>query len=46
MNKLTQSFLRQVWIEARGTMIARSFAHFERAVRNQYWSHVRAMMVL
>ena len=44
MNELTQSLLRQVWIEAKGTTTAKSFAHFERAVRDRYWSHVRAIV--
>ena len=41
MNELTQSLLRQVWIEARGTA-RKSFTRFERAVQDRYWSHMRA----
>ena len=42
VNELTQSLIRQTWIKVKGTAVAKSFARFERAVRDSYWSHVRA----
>lgn len=42
MNELTQSLLHQVWQDAKGTAVAKSFARFGRAVQDRYWSRLRA----
>ena len=42
MNESAQSLLRRVRIGAHGATRASSFAHFERAVQDRYWSHLRA----